>query len=201
MCQLVESICFKDNKLQNIEYHNRRFNDSRKKLFGIKEDINLGEIIKIPENLKQTIYKVRVIYSKKIEKIEFQEYIYRKRDSLKIVFSNDIDYSFKYIDRKNLENLFSQRGNCDDILIIKNNRPTDTFASNIVFFDGKKWLTPAFPLLKGTKRQFLIEQNIIYEEDILLKDLKNFKGFRLINAMLEWDEKYIPISQIKGAEI
>jgi hypothetical protein len=47
----------------------------------------------------------------------------------------------------------------------------------------------------------LIEQGIIYEEDILLKDLKNFKGFRLINAMLEWDEKYTPISQIKGEEI
>ncbi|MEJ5284447.1 MAG: aminotransferase class IV [Brevinematales bacterium] len=201
MCQLVESICFKDYKLQNIAYHNKRFNNSREKLFGIKEDMDLNEIIKIPLNLKQTVYKVRVIYSKEIEKIEFQEYIYKKRDSLKIVFSNEIDYSFKYLDRKNLESLFNQRENCDDILIIKNNRPTDTLASNIVFFDGKKWLTPAFPLLKGTKRQFLIEQNIIYEEDILLEDLKNFKGFRLINAMLEWDEKYIPISQIKGVEI
>ncbi len=198
MCQLVESICFKDGKFQEIEYHNNRFNDTRKKLFGVKDEIDLSEKIQIPLNLKNITYKVRVIYSKEIENIEFEEYIFKKRESLKIVFSNEIDYSFKYLNRMKLEKLFDMREECDDILIVKNNRPTDTFASNVVFFDGKKWFTPAFPLLKGTKRQYLIDNRIIYEEDILLKDIKKFIGFRLINAMIDWETSYIPISNVKG---
>ncbi|MCX7820986.1 MAG: aminotransferase class IV [Brevinematales bacterium] len=198
MYQLVESICLKDCELQNIDYHNKRFNNSRKQLFGINDNIDLREKIKITPDLKKFIYKVRVIYSEEIEKIEFQEYFLRKRETLKLVFSDEIDYSFKYLDRQELENLLNLKEKCDDILIVKNNRPTDTFASNIVFFDGEKWFTPAFPLLMGTKRQYLIDNGLIFEEDILLKDINIFKGFKLINAMLDWENPILPISNIEG---
>ncbi len=198
MCLLVESICLENGKLKNISYHNKRFNLSRKNLFGIDEKVDLNNIIKIPEDIDSSVYKVRVIYSRKIEKIEFEKYVFRKRETLRVIFSDDIDYSYKYLDREKLEELFKLRKECDDILIVKNKHVTDTFASNIIFFDGNKYLTPAYPLLKGTKRQFLIDNGAILEDEILVKDLKHFKGFKLINAMLDFDENMLPIDNIKG---
>ncbi len=198
MCRFVESICLENGILLNIEYHNKRFNNTLKEVFNLKTGIKLENLIIIPENSKNGIYKVRVIYSKDVEEIEIKPYEYRKRETLKVVFCNDIDYRYKYERREKLEELFSLRGDCDDILIVKDSRPTDTYASNIVFWDGEKCFTPKFPLLKGTKRQFLLDRGIIEEKDIILKELKKFKGFRLINAMLKWEESFLPITNIKG---
>ena len=90
------------------------------------------------------------------------------------------------------------KNNCDDILIIKNNKITDTSFTNIAFYDGIKWVTPAFPLLKGTKRQKLIDENKIIEVDILLSDLNKFKKAILFNSMLDLeDQMYIEIDNIK----
>ncbi|MGC8765207.1 MAG: aminotransferase class IV [Brevinematia bacterium] len=197
MSRFIESICLKDGKLQNIEYHNARLNRTIKEVLNKDTDFKLENLISISKNLQNGIYKVRVIYYKDIEEIEIQPYNFRRRDTLKIVFS-DLNYRYKYEDRNILNRLFEKRGGCDDILIVKNDRPTDTFASNIVFFDGERWFTPVFPLLRGTKRQLLLDKKIILEKDIKLSELKNFKGFRLINAMLDWEDSYIPITNIKG---
>jgi 4-amino-4-deoxychorismate lyase len=80
--------------------------------------------------------------------------------------------------------LLAKRGDCDDILIVKNGYITDTSFSNIVFFDGDKWVTPARPLLRGTMRESLLKTNYIEETDILVNDLKKFTIARLVNAML-----------------
>jgi 4-amino-4-deoxychorismate lyase len=73
----------------------------------------------------------------------------------------------------------------DEILIIKNGFVTDTSFSNIVFFDGIKWITPSTYLLNGTQRQQLLQQGAIIEEEIRPSDLKHFRFAKLINAMLD----------------
>jgi 4-amino-4-deoxychorismate lyase len=78
----------------------------------------------------------------------------------------------------------TRRGDCDDILIVKDGYITDTSFSNIVFFDGEKWVTPARPLLRGTMRESLLKRNLIGEENITVDDLNKIKEARLINAML-----------------
>jgi 4-amino-4-deoxychorismate lyase len=84
----------------------------------------------------------------------------------------------------------------DDILIIKNGNVTDTSFSNIVFFDGTKWLTPAQPLLRGTKREKLIRENIIFEETITKNEIQRFQNAVLINAMIDIEES--PIIEIQN---
>jgi 4-amino-4-deoxychorismate lyase len=59
------------------------------------------------------------------------------------------------------------------------------------------WFTPAFPLLKGTKRQYYLENGVILEKEIKISDLHQYKMARLINAMIDLDESDdIPVEHI-----
>ena len=95
-----------------------------------------------------------------------------------------------------MNRLYDLRKNCDDVLIVKRGFVTDTSYANIVFKRGKYWYTPWSALLKGTIRAFLLERNLIKEEEIRLEDIKTFESFKLINAMLEFDGPEINISNI-----
>jgi 4-amino-4-deoxychorismate lyase len=130
------------------------------------------------------MYKCKVSYSSSINEIEIIPYQKRIIKSLRLVKDNTISYDHKYSDRSHLLELLAKRGDCDDILIVKNGYITDTSFSNIVFFDGDKWVTPARPLLRGTMRESLLKTNYIEETDILVNDLKKFTIARLVNAML-----------------
>ena len=68
---------------------------------------------------------------------------------------------------------------CDDILIVKQGFITDTSYSNVLFYNGKEWLTPTHPLLKGTQRASLLDQEIIRVAEIRLEDLHHFKKVTL----------------------
>jgi 4-amino-4-deoxychorismate lyase len=142
------------------------------------------------------LFKCRVIYSKSIEKIEFLPYSFRQIKTLRLVENNGIDYSNKYADRTELDNLFSQKGECDDIIIVKNGLITDSFAANLVFYDGEKWWTPDSPLLKGTKREKLLEEKTISACKIEVSDLHKYSRVGLINAMIEFDA--MPVIRIEN---
>ncbi len=196
MSQLFETIKLQNKKLFNIEYHNERMNNSRRNLFGTEDKINLEEVIKIPDGISNNAFKCRVVYSEKITDIEFQPYYEKKVNSLQAINVDWIDYSYKYLDRSNLQKLLCK---CiaDDVLIIKNGFVTDTTYSNVVFYDGKNYFTPNTPLLKGTKREKLLREGIIKETEIKISDINNYKSLFLINAMLDIDEaKAIPINKI-----
>jgi len=186
MYRLLETIKIENNNIFNIEYHNLRLNKARKELFGLENSINLLDFIQIPQNMAGII-KCRVLYSQEIEKVEYESYKKRNIQSLKTVYCDDISYNYKFEDRTQLNELLKQKGNCDEILIIKHRRITDTSFTNIIFFDGKKWFTPASPLLKGTKREKLITESKVIPQEIYLGDLKFFKKAMLINAMLDME--------------
>ena len=198
MCLLLETIKIKNGEIRNLEYHNRRFNSSRREKFGdagemdagaadpaTGDDIDLGSVITIPSELGSGVFRCRVLYRKEIEKIEFVPHEERMVKSLKLVHSDDIDYSLKYADREFLKSLFELRKNCDEILIIKNGFITDTTISNIVFRhpDGS-WVTPDTPLLNGTMRMHLLEAGRITEAPVQPGDLGNFTGAKMINCMM-----------------
>ncbi|OHD05122.1 MAG: hypothetical protein A2086_04740 [Spirochaetes bacterium GWD1_27_9] len=186
MYRLLETIKIENNNIFNIEYHNLRLNKARKELFGLENSINLLDFIQIPQNMAGII-KCRVLYSQEIEKVEYESYKKRNIQSLKTVYCDDISYNYKFEDRTQLNELLKQKGNCDEILIIKHRRITDTSFTNIIFFDGKKWFTHASPLLKGTKREKLITESKVIPQEIYLGDLKFFKKAMLINAMLDME--------------
>ena len=141
MYPLVESLKLKDGIIQNLNYHQNRLNRSMDELFPTAGKIDLMQEISIPENCKSGIFKVRVLYGQTIDKIEIEPYIFRTIQSLKVVHHERIDYHLKYSDRQILQELFAQRGDCDDIIIVKNGLVSDSFAANLLFFDGKKYFS------------------------------------------------------------
>jgi len=184
MSLLFETIRLEDGVFMNLGYHNFRLNKSREFHFETPDQLNLEKILIVPSNCRSGIYKCKVSYSSSINEIEIIPYRKRIIRSLRLVEDNTISYDHKYTERAHLLELMAVRGDCDDILILKNGFITDTSFTNVVFWDGAKWLTPASPLLRGTMRESLLNQNLIVEENITLDDLSKYYEIRLINAML-----------------
>jgi len=198
MCQLVESLKLKDGIIQNIEYHQTRIDRSMGELYPDAPRIKLQNVIKIPNSYNSGWYKIRVVYRQSVEKIEIEAYQLRNIQSLKVVQHESIDYHLKYTNREVLQQLFAQRGDCDDIIIVKNGMVSDSFAGNLLFFDGEKWFTPTTPLLKGTKRQFLLDKGIVSECEIREKDISKYQKVGLVNALIDFEEMpVIPIEKVK----
>lgn len=199
MCLLFETIKCSNGKLFNMEFHQARLEKACVEYFGISAEIKLIERIEIPDFAKTGLFRCRVTYTSQIEKIEFIPHQYRQIQSLKLVVDNDIDYRLKYADRERLQQLFGNRGDCDDIIIVKNECVTDSFAANLVFFDGKKWWTPDTPLLAGTQRKKLLTEGKIFERRITTSDISKYSKVGLINALNDFDEMpKIDIANIFG---
>jgi len=163
-------------------------NNAQTLLFGKSLGINLAKELRSYE-IPLGLVRCRVLYVQSIEVVEFFPYQPRRINSLKLVYDDSIDYSLKYNNRDTLNRLVQMKGNCDEILIVKNGYITDTSYTNICFYDGTHWHTPSAPLLKGTKREQLIEKGIIIEAEIKPDDLLKYSNAMLINAMLDFDEK------------
>ena len=196
MSRLIESIKLENGRFHRLHFHQMRMDKALLDLFQIKNNNNLLNILSKQAFPKSGLYKCRISYRQKIDSIEFIPYEAKSIQSLKVVHDSEIEYSYKYEDRSKLNILFEQRQFCDDILIVKDGFVTDSSFSNIIFFDGYKWITPKTPLLKGTMRQFLLEAAEIKEETITIQNITSFKSFRLINAMLGFDGPEIEVSKI-----
>ncbi|KAA3631327.1 MAG: hypothetical protein DWQ02_16525 [Bacteroidetes bacterium] len=195
---LLETIRLEDGVFHNLSYHQRRVQASSLELWGCPVMWNLGESIWIPENKRKDLYKVRVVYGPDTFKPQILPYTIRDISSLKLVFGDHIDYGLKYEDRSEINTLFDKRGDCDEILIIRDGLITDTSYANVVLFDGEKWYTPKYPLLPGTRREKLLHQGKILEADIRPQDLDDFLELRIINAMIDMDHSpSIPVSTIQ----
>jgi 4-amino-4-deoxychorismate lyase len=186
MSLLLETIKIENRQICNLEWHNARLNKSRNALLGIQKSLDLANIIKIPDDLGSGTYRCRVLYGQGIDEIQYLPHQTRLVRSLKMIQCNDIEYGYKYADRHKLEELFELRGDCDEILIIKDDYITDTSISNIVFRlpDGW-WLTPHWPLLKGTMRTYLLETGQIAEAVLRVEDLSLLTAARMINCMMD----------------
>ena len=224
MCRLFETIRIDDGKPQNLGWHEDRMRRSGfmmdagcrpRVTFHVSRgtwDVShttyhvsldwLEELIKVPSNLRQGIVKCNIIYDKKIVEVKFEQYFKRPVRSLKLVHASGLDYHLKYHDRRSLETLFAQRGECDDVIIVNDGLITDTSFSNLVFFDGEIWHTPAHTLLEGTSRARLLSEKRIIETDIRPPDLERYQGCKLINAMrMPDEEEMIRIEMIEGRQL
>jgi 4-amino-4-deoxychorismate lyase len=198
MYQLVETIKVIDGIPRNLYWHQKRYEHSCKSLFGVPSNLKLESIIVIPESFKSGKVKARFLYNREGYRIEFRNYTAVPVKSLMLIENDSIDYDLKFINRSSIKNMLLNKGKCDDILIVKKGRITDTSIANIVFFNGEKWFTPELPLLRGTCRERLLSEEKISALDIHTEDLNLFTHFRLINAMLEFEEQeMLHISSIK----
>ena len=181
--QLIETIRTCNRRLENITHHNERMNRSRATLFNEDVKIDLKKIITIPTDLPPTLHKCRVLYGPDVQQVEFIPYHRKNVTSFQLVTADHLSYHHKFADRLHLQSLL-QNSPADEIIIVKNGYLTDASYANLCFFDGKKWLTPASPLLPGTMRAKLLKLGKIKEADLRPADLPFFKKLKLINAML-----------------
>jgi len=181
MCLFIETLLIKKGAPRSIGYHQRRVDKTTKKHFGTSMIDLQKELLNPPED---RIYRCRITYSKRVEKIEYLPYDLVKRVKIKAV-ETDLDYNYKYSDRENMEKLFSiaKKEGFDDVLFIRNGFVTDTSVSNVAFFDGNSWLTPTFPLLAGTVRARLIESGFLKRASISIEELGKFSLFALFNSL------------------
>lgn len=195
MCQLFETIRITNGSPGNLDLHEQRLNRSRRKLLGLKDNLQLSDYIRVPEECSTGVFRCRVIYAQEVVSIEFVPYVPAPVRTLKLVYADTLVYDHKYLDRSCLTGLIN-RDIADDILIVKNGFVTDTSYSNIVFTDGKQWVTSDTPLLHGTMRERLLHDGIIKAERITIDNLTQFTHFRLINAMLGFEAPVLPTANI-----
>ncbi|NQW37331.1 MAG: aminotransferase class IV [Flavobacteriales bacterium] len=188
MCLLIETLRIENKTLQNIDYHNRRFNLARKNLFGINIDLSLADYINLNSIKGNGIYKCRIVYNKEIKKIDITPYTPKPLKTLQLVICDTIEYGYKYENRTTLNQL-RNTAKADDVLIVKNGQITDLSFANIVFFTStNEAFTPLNPLLKGTMRAYLLDQKVIKERIIKVSDLHLFNRVKPINAMLDFEK-------------
>ncbi len=191
MSLFFESIKIQDGVIYNLKYHNLRVKKTLHDIYGIKKDIDLKKYITPPKN---GLYKCKIIYNENIQNISYSQYHLKLPKSFKLVNAN-IEYSYKKVDRKDIENLL-KKDTAEEIIIYHDNLLKDTSIANIAIYDGLKWFTPKRPLLKGTQRAKLLENKIIFEKDLSIKDLKKSTKFAIINAMIG----FMPIKNFKLIE-
>jgi len=184
MSRLIETVRYAEGRVQNFDYHLRRMQDSSQAIFGDTLRWNPKDLVWRIELPGNDVYKIRIVYGYTEGSATTEPYTIRPVRSLKLVLDNNIMYDHKFENRSRLEELVAQRGDCDDILIVKNGLVTDVSYANIVFRKDGKWFTPDSFLLNGTMRQWLLDTGKISERTITVDDIRQYSHFKLINAML-----------------
>jgi len=193
MCLFIESIKLSDGKFFRLNYHQARLVSVFERFFKNYKPLNLSDILEKQDFPKNGLYKCRIVYDHQIRLLEFVPYTRREIKSLKLVETSIHTDGFKSENRAQIDTAFSQRGNCDDIIMLNNGFLSDASYSNIALWNGEKWFTPALPLIYGTQRAALLDAGKIIEKQIRKEDLQQFQRIRLFNAMVEFGETELEV--------
>jgi 4-amino-4-deoxychorismate lyase len=153
-------------------------------------------IEKVKSYQSDSLYKLRIVYNESEFSFEIIPYIQKKINSLKLIEAPEIEYSHKYLDRNALLAAFEKKGHCDDILISQEGAIKDTLYCNVAFGLEDNWVTPDMPLLKGTKRQELLDLGTIKEAEVFMEDLPDYNKIMLFNSCIDFGELQLDINQI-----
>lgn len=187
MSQFIETMRIECGNLMGLNYHQARI-DNTLNYFNATHHIDLKQLTCPSEFSHIDILKCRVLYDLNgILQTEFIPYAIKSISSVALTKINGNEYSFKYADRTWINYLLASSG-ADEIIMYDKEMIKDASYANLALNDGTKWLTPAKPLLKGTRREQLIHDNIIIPQDIYIDQLHHFTQVKFINAMMTWDE-------------
>ena len=97
MYPFIETIRIEQGKACNLSYHNERLNNTLYHFWPDCAGIELGEYLKLTPEMNGM--KCRVIYDGGgIKEISYEAYQMRPVHSLQLVYSDDIDYTYKSTD-------------------------------------------------------------------------------------------------------
>lgn len=197
MCQfpLFETLAVRDGQFQNLLYHQQRVNYAFQHFFKAECHLDLAKII-VPDEFKSGFFRCRIDYSATDFNIGFYSYLPRRITRFQLVYTENLDYQFKYTDRKRFD--FSknlQIDNADEVIIINNGFVSDCTIGNLLFYRNGKWFSPQHYLLKGTQLSYLLDQKFVELLPICADDLFSFEQIMVINALNPFDPtRAIPIS-------
>ncbi len=184
--QLFESIKYKDGILYNLELHLQRMQQSMQACFHTQNNLE----IEVPEK-KMGLYKYKITYDSNILSYSLNPYERKKIERVFFIIHNNIEYPYKKIDRHCFTKYTDKLHNNEEIIFIKNGLLADSSYSNICLYTGTQWITPATPLLHGTKRKELLLANKIILQDITVRDLETCKKISFINALNDLEEQVL----------
>lgn len=181
---LLETLRCEHNEAKHLPYHQARLDQACQTL-GITKQYDLQMLITPPD---EKLYRCRFLYNQQGYSIEFHPYSPKKILSLKLITCDNLEYPLKYADREALNTLFELRGECDDVLIVKNGWLCDTTIANIALRIEGAWLTPDLPLLKGTTRARLIDEGALTPASLKPSDIEKATKIAIMNAMIGFVE-------------
>ncbi len=194
---LLESIRCRDGIFPLLHLHQRRIQFAFSHLWPDVPVPDLYQHLHCYSVPRKGLFKCRIVYGETLCEPEYQPYEISPPKKLKLVEADELNYSFKWVDREHLNRLHSRKGECDDVLIVRKGLITDTTYCNIAFLSNGTWFTPAAPLLHGVRRQQLIDNDIIAPATIKPGQISKFTHFKTFNAMIGWDESPpVPITEI-----
>lgn len=192
----IETICLENGVPQHLSYHQERLEATIRAHYPTIRDIpQLKECV--PPSALDGRAKWRIVYSDKIDQMSVSAYQARPIDSLQLVEANDMAYHYKYLDRSSIETCYQAKGESSDILIVRHGLLTDTSIANIALGDGDVWLTPREPILRGTTRARLLDNQQIKIADLTPDDLIRYPSIVLFNALIPFGSLILPTSCIK----
>ncbi len=196
MYQFIESIKIENGQAFLLNLHQQRIYQTFAN-FHRECVLNLYAIFTSLQLPQKGLYKWRIVYNLSGDfEHQFIPYSFTEIKDFELVENNEINYSFKYLDRTHLDTMKKQ-ALTQEIIIVKKDFITDTTFSNLIFLKDGIWHTPKTFLLNGVQRLSLIHLGIIQETEINLENLKEFSHFRIINAMNGFNSSFIyPINKI-----
>lgn len=197
MFQFIESIAIENGVAPLADMHHSRMQRTAAAHFTSFDLPHPLELIKVPAEMSSSKVKCRILYSNRIEKIEYEPYQARAIRHLRLVNGDHVAYHFKFADRTALDDLFALRADCDDILIQRNGLITDTSIANVLLLKDGIWYTPERPLLMGVQREMLIVNGTVVPASIAVADLFQYEKIMCVNAMNGFDlDRAINITEI-----
>jgi 4-amino-4-deoxychorismate lyase len=196
MCRFFESIKLTDGVFYRLKLHQERVNRAFSACYPNEESIRIFEYLNQFAIPQDGTYKCRIVYDSDFISLDIVPYVRREIKSIRLVDTDMESYAYKLEDRTGFNEAFAMRGECDEVLLVKNGFLTDTSYSNIALYDGTNWFTPRIPLLYGVNRAELLDSGKLIEKDIAATDLKNYEQIALFNAMIEFGELILPVDRI-----
>ena len=187
MYQFFESICVKDGIALNLSMHQSRVNKTLDAFNVSNHGIILASIVDELTLPAEGLYKLRISYDLNGNyQSAFTAYQYKQIQNFALVDIKGQGYDYKFSNRDWINEALALSDK-DEIMMHDGGLIKDCSYTNIVFYDGVNWFTPAVPLLEGTQRAKLINEGIIQPKALFVQDIPSFKKFKCINAMLDWD--------------
>jgi 4-amino-4-deoxychorismate lyase len=199
MCLFFESIKVVNGLFCFPQYHQERINRTFSHFFPETIPIDI-QSLKPSSPHDNKPYKARLIYRETLQQLEIAPYFPKRIKKVKLVRADSLIYPYKTFDRSNINALCRQFPGYDEWIFVSNGFLTDASISNIALYDGSIWVTPESPLLKGTCRARLLDQNLLMKKKIKATDLPDFQRISFINALLDLDEINFPVNKIQSMD-